>query len=820
MRRASPFVVFRPPAHPFAAAAGAIVILAGVATLVGWTLGAASLSALLPGLVPMNPATAVCFILAGVSLCLSTAARGDQRARRAATLCALAVLLVASIRLGGYLAGLDAGIDQLLFRDRLLTVPFAPNRMAPNTAVSFLMVALALLLLDVKTPGGWHPGQSLSVIVVIVSVLAITGYTYGEMALVRMPSYIPMALNTALAFAALSIGTLLARPTQGFMGVITSSGAGGTAARRLVLAAIIIPWTLAWLRLRGQHAGFYGTEFGASLMAVSTMLLLVFVAVWNAKRLERSDLDRRRAAECLRESEQRLQSILDNTTALIYLKDVEGRLLFVNRRCEEVFHIPKDEAVGKTYHDFFPGEMADASRANDLRVLASGQPLEMEELAVHDDGVHTYVSVKFPLIDSGGVPYAVCGISTDITARKQMEVALRESDERLNLALSSASVGTWTWNIVEDTIIWDDHIHRLFGLEPGTFGGAYEDAMRMLHPDDRDRVAREVANAVELDAPYDTEHRVVWPDGGVHVLGARGKVYRDEDGHALRMTGVCWDITERKRADEQLRERTLELQAANEALGSFTYSVSHDLRAPLRAIDGYARILLEDHTAHLDAEGQRVLGVICDNARSMGRLIDDLLAFSRLGRKELEKTPLDLAALAQSVVEELRRLEPDRCVGVTAGPLVPALADGNMMRQVLVNLLGNAWKFTRNRSEATIEIGCTREAGETIYFVKDNGAGFEMEYAGKLFGVFQRLHRAEEFEGTGVGLAIVQRIVQRHGGRVWAEGAVDRGASFYFTLPAEGGTQHGYQRSGDTSRRGQPGGRRTRGEGAAEAEPR
>jgi PAS domain S-box-containing protein len=393
-------------------------------------------------------------------------------------------------------------------------------------------------------------------------------------------------------------------------------------------------------------------------------------------------------------------------------------------------------------------------------------------------------------VDSQGVPYAVCGISTDITPRKRLEAALRESDERLNLALSSAGVGTWSWNIVEDAIIWDDHIHRLFGLEPGTFGGKYEDAMRMLHPDDRDRVAREVANAVESDAPYDTEHRAVWPDGSVHVLGARGKVYRATDGGALRMTGVCWDTTERKRAEERLQERTLQLEAANEALGSFTYSVSHDLRAPLRAIDGYSRILVEDHTAVLDAEGQRVLGVIQQNARQMGRLIDDLLHFSRLGRTELEKSRVDVGALVQEVVDELRRVEPERRVTVTLGALPAALADGSMIRQVLVNLIGNAWKFTRAREDAAIEVGCDHVGGEVVYFVRDNGAGFEMEYAGKLFGVFQRLHRKEDFEGTGVGLAIVQRIVQRHGGRVWAEGAVGRGATFYFTLAAAGGTQH------------------------------
>jgi light-regulated signal transduction histidine kinase (bacteriophytochrome) len=242
------------------------------------------------------------------------------------------------------------------------------------------------------------------------------------------------------------------------------------------------------------------------------------------------------------------------------------------------------------------------------------------------------------------------------------------------------------------------------------------------------------------------------------------------------------DVTARKLAEERLRERTLQLEAANEALGSFSYSVSHDLRAPLRAINGYAHILVEDHGAALNDESRRVLDVICSNARQMGRLIDDLLQFSRVGRSVLERTTIDVDALTRSVIDELRRGEPARAVAIHVRPLPSAVADATMVRQVLANLIGNAWKFTRRSTGATIEVGSTMQHGETVYFVKDNGAGFDMKYADKLFGVFQRLHSATDFEGTGIGLATVRRIISRHGGRVWAEGVVDQGATFYFTL--------------------------------------
>ena len=237
--------------------------------------------------------------------------------------------------------------------------------------------------------------------------------------------------------------------------------------------------------------------------------------------------------------------------------------------------------------------------------------------------------------------------------------------------------------------------------------------------------------------------------------------------------------------EAQVAQRTKALEGTNAELESFSYSVSHDLRAPLRAIHGFARILLEDHHAKLDPEAQRLLGVIDQNTRRMGRLIDDLLAFSRLGRTDLTTGPVDMKELTQLVADEVQRVESNRngSLEIRIEPLPPARGDRGLLRQVMSNLLLNAAKFTRGRPSARIEVGSKPNGDQTVYHVKDNGAGFDARYADKLFGVFQRLHSAEEFDGTGVGLAIVKRIVQRHGGRVWAEGAVNQGATFYFTLP-------------------------------------
>ncbi|HEX7901736.1 MAG TPA: ATP-binding protein [Planctomycetota bacterium] len=403
-------------------------------------------------------------------------------------------------------------------------------------------------------------------------------------------------------------------------------------------------------------------------------------------------------------------------------------------------------------------------------------------------------------------------LTEEVAERRQAEEKLKEKDARLSEAQQIARLGSWDWDPETGRVTWSDEMYRIHGLLPAGFAGTLEAYLKLVHPDDRGPFKEKLEDAVKRRGPFAADHQIIRPDGEVRALLAHGKVVLDDAGRPVRFVGVTQDITDRRRAEEAVRELNRKLQdgmdelaAANKELEGFSYSVSHDLRAPLRAIDGFSRMLIEDCAGRLDEKGSRYVNVIRTNTQRMGQLIDDLLAFSRMGRKQVVPSPIDMEALAKSAYAEVVAIYPGRKLDFRLGALPPCHGDVSMMRQVFANLLANAVKYSRDRDPAVIEVQGQENGAEMIYSVRDNGVGFEMEYANKLFGVFQRLHSAKEFEGTGVGLALVQRIIQRHGGRIWGEGKVDHGAVFTFTLPKKEADHAQPGRNGDSPGGGQSG---------------
>jgi PAS domain S-box-containing protein len=512
----------------------------------------------------------------------------------------------------------------------------------------------------------------------------------------------------------------------------------------------------------------------------------------------RDQTEERRAGDALRRSEALLRAVIEGTTNLVCVKDQDGKIVIANSAMTRFIGKPESEIIGKCDLELVAeAKQAAEIMANDRRIMATGCSETVEETGEGPAGRWDYLFTKSPYHDLDGQVIGVIGIGTDITERKRAEKLVLEQYAILRAILQSTDASVFSL----------DREYRYT-----TFNGAHAAMMKALYGVDI-QIGASLADYQSVLEDWQAARKnfdralrgEAFVESSLSGEEDRSRRYLEIFHSPIRtganeIIGVAVysrDVTERKRAENEIRllnvnleqrvrDRTTELEASNNELEAFSYSVSHDLRAPLRAIDGFTRILADEYASQMDTEGKRLCSVVRENAKSMAQLIDDLLAFSRLGRAEMNLSRIDMGAMANAVFHELTTPESRGRIDFQIGNLPPAVADPTLMRQVWMNLLSNAIKFSSQRDRAIIRVSARQSQGETVYAVQDDGAGFEMQYVGKLFGVFQRLHSAREFEGTGVGLALVQRVIRRHGGRVWAEGEPDKGATFYFALQERG----------------------------------
>ena len=1088
--------------------ASGIVLAVGFLVLVGWLFNISQLKSVLPGLATMKANTALAFVLAGLSLSLDSIKRENQWVGFLAKGCATLAALIGLFTLSEYVFGRDLGIDQLLFKDTLTPEVAYPGRMSPVAALNLSVLGFALLILD-REEYRW-PVEVFGLGALLISMLALIGYAYGVPSLYDFFPYSSIAIHTALTFSILSLGILFARPEQGLMKLLSSDNLGGAIARRLMPAAILVPFILGWLLLTGQRMGLYDSTFRLVLFAVSSVIAFAILIWWNTGLLQQADLVRQQAQMQLGQSKEREAAILYASLDAVITIDHQGRVLefnpaaqkifgydradvlgqemsqliippalreqhrrglakylatgkgpvlgkrieltgmradgtefpveltitpivdgdqpvftgfvrdiserklaeekisyqayllenvndavigsdensvirFWNQGAERIFGWKSEEVIGRSGREILRSEIFNTDRETVLKILAETGRWKGEALLYRKDGTQVMMEVStIALRDANDQITGYVSVNRDITERKLAEEELRKNAARTqalaDISRTLAAVrldyqavldatAQHTTELIGDAcairLVSEDKqwlemasiyhpdprtlaiLRKMLAANPlradtGLGGQVIQTSKPVLIPiispeqlkaivpstassilehisihsllvvplraqggvlgtltltrdqpdrpytakdqsflqDLADRAALSIANARLYKAMQqlnnELEQRVAkrmaqlqeseekfskaflaspaavsiasLPDGryinvnealakltgyskeellghtsaelGLVDASARSKILEATRTHGFAhnveiqirtksnqivevltsieqmelagqpcLLSVNFDITDRKRAEVELQKAKLELEAANKELEAFSYSVSHDLRAPLRSIDGFSQALLEDYGELLPVEGHNFLKNVRSSAHRMAQLIDGLLDLSRVTRAHIKAVPVDLTRLGENILAELQRTYPERNVTCSVAPNLIARGDPRLLQVVLENLLNNAWKYTSNQLEPKIEFGSKHENGERIYFVRDNGAGFDMTYADKLFGAFQRLHPTTEFPGTGIGLATVQRIIHRHGGRIWAESAVGQGATFFFTLPMLEATQ-------------------------------
>jgi PAS domain S-box-containing protein len=786
---------------------GIAAACAGTLGLLGWTTQFHGLTAVVPGYPRMAPATALTMIVAGFALW--------ERAREQAKLSLRGILA------GGFVLVMGLLVLAELFGQSTIRVQnliFPDGRASGSqpsylAGINFVLAGAALLAAHRRTRWGRWPIDLLPVVVLTISLLALIGFAIGIPSFYGQTQLFPrtaLALPTAICFTLLGAGLIFAQPFQGLGRLLTNEGAGSAVARRLLLTPVLIPLSTGLAVGVAVRLGRYDPEFGGWVIAITNIFISTTVIWWVAARLDVEEKIREAAEEKVRLANSELEKRVLQRTAELEQAGKKARWLasFPELNPNPIVEVGLDgfvHYINSAGETAFPG----------MRTQAFAHPwlanLESESAALREgrgDVLRRVVSIGDQVF-SQSITYIANGqrlrvYGTDITERERTAALLqatmaREKEERQRARSSEDRFRT----LVEQSltgiyVIQDDRFAYVNPTMEKITGFSAEElsacpALEFALPEDRGIVAENIRKRMAgliQEAHYTL--RLRRKDGTVAHVEVRGAISEFNGRRAI--LGSMMDITLRKEAEEKIlrmnmeleervRMRTSQLEAANHELESFSYTVSHDLRAPLRHIHGYVEMLRRATEGRLDDTALRYLKNIGGSSQQMGSLVDDLLAFGRMGRVEVRETTVDLNPIVRQILEELELTTQGRVIDWNVATLPLVRGDPALLKQVFANLIDNAVKYTRGRNPAWIEIGCApADNGLVTFHVRDNGAGFDMQYVKKLFGVFQRLHRSDEFEGTGIGLASVRRIVQRHGGDARAEGALDKGATIYFSL--------------------------------------
>lgn len=746
------------------AARAAIVV--GLLVLGGWLADVPLLKSVLPYTTTMKPLTALCLVLAGAAL--EALGRPGSRAPVAARAAGALVAAVGAATLAQYLFAADFGFDRLLFRNAVEAEGgLHPGRIAPATALGFTLLGVALVL----RPGRGRTASILTqlgaVLVVLIGLLALLGYAYGEDSLYRIAAYSAIAVHTAALLCALGLGLLAVRPREGLLAVITSPHGGGLIARRILPLAILLPLFLGWLRLQGERAGWYGLEFGLALFAFSNIALFLVLVWFGARGLNEADEARAADVGRLRASEQ----LLADAQATAHLGSWELDLVRGQHQwSEELFRLMgRDPAVGPPPPEEFmrgvhPEDRSELQRLH-AEAIEQGRAFTFAyRYALASDDTRWFEVHARPVTDAEGRVVRLTGTVLDITRRKQAEINLQESERRLRLALAAAHLGTFDWDVPGNHITWSRWHEQLWGYRPGEFDGSMAAFSCRVHPDDLPGVNAEIQRCQAQRAPFEREYRVIWPDGSTHWVQGRGEFVFGDDGQPLRMRGVVMEVTARKLVEQALAAERARALALARRLVEVQESERRQLARDLHDELGQTLTALKINL-HASQPAAAPLSTGLD-------LIDRALQQTRALSLSLRPPLLDdlglEAALRWLTDQQVR--ETGRTVTLAADPL-PArprpeieTACFRIAQEALTNAL--------RHSQGPVALGLRPQGGRLLLTVRDEGPGFDHVAA-----------RARAIQGGSLGLLGMEERAALAGGAIEWRTAPGQGTEVSASFP-------------------------------------
>ena len=737
------------------------IVAAGV--LAGWAFGWPLLASWVPGAVQMKLNAGVCLLVLAVGLGAVAVPLPERTSRLLIAVSALVVLGLAGATLFEHIAGVNLGIDQAVVADKASAGSPYPGRFAIQTAIAFISAAVALLAMG-RRVRRVHPSEILGLVCACIGGVGVLGYMFGAGALLSLGSATQVSLPASCALVLVGPALILTDPEHRLVRLLTDPGAAGQVIRVFLPAAILVVPASAWLRLWGERAGFYDEEVGLTLMVAIEAIILTSIGAWTTLRVQRLEADR---AEARRDRDQ----FFDLTADLVCVADAHGRLVLASPSWERVLGYPISEITSRSFIEFVHPDDRVATLAEFGSELAGAGELTFKNRYRCANGDYRWLEWNSMPDPTSGRVYAV---ARDVTERMQSEEALA----RLAAIVESSADGIVAVDPSCHISAWNAGAEALFGY---TADEAIGQELRLTAAEDErgEQSRRWEEAAAGRPQVYESFRRR--KDGSRFRALLTLFPISDRNGVQLGVSTIVHDITDSYEAHRRLERSSTELARSNSELEQFAYVASHDLQEQLRMVTGFMGLLQKRFGNTLGNEADEYIGFAVDGARRMQGLIDDLLTYSRVGSRGASPVAVDLGDVARSVRQNLHALIEETGAAIRVDELPTVVSDRQQMSQLYQNLVGNAMKFSGERAPQ-VELGAERGNGEWRLYVRDHGIGIAQEHRQNVFVIFRRLHSREEYPGSGIGLAVCKRIVERHGGRIWVDTTVGGGCTFWFTL--------------------------------------